>query len=132
LTLFILVDDFKIHFQVNYSRPLRISRNITHGKDVFKTTDQFLHRHVGSQGAKKQSMLDEVGFKNLDDLIDLTVPKSIRLQQTLRLDPPLSESEALASLKRIMSKNKVLKSFIGVGYYETLTPAVILRNVREN
>lgn len=74
-------------------------------------------------------MLDVVGYKTLDDLIDATVPQSIRLKKSLQLDEPLSESQALQKLKKMMSKNKVNKSLIGVGYYETLTPGVILRNV---
>jgi glycine dehydrogenase len=87
---------------------------------------------MGSQGKDRQSMLETVGFKTMEELIDSTVPKSIRLEKPLSLDQPLSETEALAKLKQIMSKNKVYKSFIGVGYYETTTPAVILRNVLEN
>ena len=77
-------------------------------------------------------MLDYLGFKSLDQLIDATVPQQIRLNKKLNMDPALSESEALSKLKGIMGKNKVLKSFIGMGYYETLTPGVILRNVLEN
>jgi glycine dehydrogenase len=84
---------------------------------------------MGSQGKEKKKMLETTGFATLDDLIDSTVPSGIRLQHKLKLDAPLSETEALSKLKRIMSKNKVLKSFIGMGYYETLTPNVILRNV---
>ena len=84
---------------------------------------------MGSQGADKQAMLKLIGFDTLDDLVNSTVPDTIKLTKKLKLDDPLSESEALAALKKIMSKNKVLKSFIGVGYYETLTPTVILRNV---
>lgn len=68
----------------------------------------------------------------MEDLISATVPGAIRLKKPLSLDPPLSEQQALAKLKGIMSKNKVLKSFIGMGYYETLTPGVILRNMLEN
>ena len=98
---------------------------------MFAATDPFLKRHMGSQGQDKDDMLKVVGFKSLDDLVTSTVPPSIRLEKNLRLDNPLSESEALSSLKQIMSKNKVLKSFIGVGYYETITPGVILRNVRD-
>lgn len=100
--------------------------------DVFKATDQFLARHMGSQGADRQKMLQTVGFSNMEDLISSTVPGSIRLEKPLNLDAPLSESEALNKLKGIMSKNKVYKNFIGMGYYETLTPGVILRNVLEN
>jgi glycine dehydrogenase len=85
---------------------------------------------MGSQGEDKLQMLHTCGFASLPDLIDSTVPKHIRLSRPLTMDAPMSESEALASLKTIMSKNKVLKSFIGMGYYETLVPGVILRNVR--
>jgi glycine dehydrogenase len=61
-------------------------------------------------------MLDKVGFSSLDTLIDSTVPRDIRLKKTLIMDPPMSESEALATLKTMMSKNQVKKSFIGVNY----------------
>lgn len=97
--------------------------------DIFAPLDQFQARHMGSQGADKQKMLEKIGFSSLDELLDSAVPKSIRLPKKLAMDKAMSESEALASLKSIMSKNKVLKSFIGMGYYETLTPHVILRNV---
>eukprot|EP01041_Mallomonas_annulata_P005028 gene5028-10070_t len=100
--------------------------------DIFLPNDQFLLRHVGSQGKDKEEMLRTIGFKNVDELVDATVPKSIRMSQPLNLDPPMSESEALSKLKAIMSKNQVKKSFIGMGYYETLVPGVIQRNVLEN
>ena len=77
-------------------------------------------------------MLKFIGFESIDDLVSATVPGSIRLPSRIQLDEPLSESEALKKLKNIMSKNIVNKSFIGLGYYETLTPGVILRNVLEN
>lgn len=77
-------------------------------------------------------MLKKVGFSSLDELIDSTVPQHIRLPKKLSLGEPMSESEALGSLKSIMSKNIVNKSFIGMGYYETIVPGVILRNVLEN
>jgi glycine dehydrogenase len=98
-------------------------------RDIFKPTDQFLSRHVGTQGADKQQMLEAIGFNSLDELVEATVPDSIRFNRPLQLDEPLSETEALNKLKNIMSKNKVNKSFIGMGYYETNTPGVILRNV---
>lgn len=85
---------------------------------------------MGSQGEDKQKMLDAIGFESLDKLLKSTVPSKITLGERLHLDEPLSESEALKKLKVIMSKNKVMKSFIGTGYYETITPGVILRNVR--
>jgi hypothetical protein len=87
---------------------------------------------MGSQGKDKEKMLAKLGFQSLEELVSSTVPAHIRLDKKLSLDAPLTESEALAKLKGIMSKNKVLKSFIGMGYYETTTPPVILRNVLEN
>lgn len=100
--------------------------------DIFAARDTFIGRHMGSQGKDKTKMLTKLGFNSLESLIDATVPDQIRLAKPLKLDAPLTESEALAKLKGIMSKNKVLKSFIGTGYYETITPPVILRNVLEN
>ena len=100
--------------------------------DVFAPSDDFLPRHMGSQGKDKQTMLDKLGFATVESLIDSTIPPSIRLPKPLELDKPMTETEALASLKQIMGKNKVYKSFIGAGYYETITPGVILRNVLEN
>lgn len=96
--------------------------------DVFTPTDSFLPRHMGSQGATRQALLDKVGFPTMEDLVSSTIPSAIRMPP-LEMDEPLSESQALAKLKGIMSKNKVLKSFIGTGFYETQTPGVILRNV---
>ncbi len=108
-----------------------VNRTVKHfsTRDIFKPTDQFLSRHVGTQGADKQQMLEAIGFNSLDELVEATVPDSIRFNRPLQLDEPLSETEALNKLKNIMSKNKVNKSFIGMGYYETNTPGVILRNV---
>jgi len=77
-------------------------------------------------------MLKSIGFENLEQLVQSTVPPKIRLPQNVALEGPLSEADALGKLKGIMSKNKVLKNFIGMGYYETVTPPVILRNMIEN
>jgi glycine dehydrogenase len=104
----------------------------TSAESIFSPTDQFMARHIGSQGKDKQAMLDTVGYATLDELMDVTIPNSIKLPRPLSMGPPMSESEALAHLKKVMSKNIVNKSFIGMGYYETLCPGVILRNVLEN
>ena len=77
-------------------------------------------------------MLALLGHKNLDELIDAAVPKKIRLPKNLKLPAARSEHDALAELKRIASENKVFRSFIGQGYYNTITPPVIQRNVLEN
>ncbi|GLE11717.1 hypothetical protein PINS_up024304 [Pythium insidiosum] len=81
--------------------------------DKFQRTDTFLRRHLGSDEADQKTMLAAVGFPSVDALVDATVPAEIRLTQPLNLPAPLSESEALAKLKRIAEKNATLKSFIG-------------------
>jgi glycine dehydrogenase len=94
--------------------------------------DQFVHRHIGPNAAETRDMLAQTGFKNLDDLIDAAVPRKIRLVKNLNLPPACSEFEALAVLKKIAGENKIFRSFIGQGYYDTITPPVIQRNVLEN
>jgi glycine dehydrogenase len=77
-------------------------------------------------------MLTELGFTSLDELTDAVVPQGIRWNQPLHVGPGMSEEQALESLKRIAAKNRLLRSFIGAGYYNTITPKVIQRNVLEN
>lgn len=100
--------------------------------DIFAPIDHFQHRHMGSQGKDRQTMLDKIGFSTMEALIDSTVPSQIRLPKKLDMEPALTETEALEKLKGMMSENRVHKSFIGMGYYETNLPGVILRNVLEN
>ncbi len=92
----------------------------------------FTQRHIGPNLDDIQQMLDTLGISNLDDLIDKTVPQAIRFQQELKLPPAQSEYTALAKLKQIADKNQVYRSFIGMGYYDCITPAVIQRNILEN
>src|SRR2546423_5600563 len=92
----------------------------------------FVRRHIGSNEEEVQAMLREVGFDNLDALIDATVPKDIRLTRHLDLPEAKSEGEALAELGAIAQQNKVARSFIGAGYYDCITPPVIQRNILEN
>ncbi|MEI7533057.1 MAG: aminomethyl-transferring glycine dehydrogenase [Verrucomicrobiae bacterium] len=94
--------------------------------------DQFIRRHIGPNAAETSAMLALLGRKNLDELIDAAVPKKIRAQKKLNLPAARSEFEALAELHRIASENKVFRSFIGQGYYDTITPPVIQRSVLEN
>lgn len=96
------------------------------------THSDFASRHIGPQGAERQEMLNALGYQTLDDLIADIVPSDIRLQAPLDLPEAKSEEEALEELHSILRKNKLLKSFIGQGYYGTITPPVILRNVLEN
>ncbi|WP_416305642.1 aminomethyl-transferring glycine dehydrogenase [Neptunicella sp. SCSIO 80796] len=92
----------------------------------------FVRRHIGPGASETSQMLETVGATSLDDLIQQTVPASIRLPQPLAIGASQTEADALASLKNIAAKNIVNRSFIGMGYYDTHTPNVILRNVLEN
>jgi glycine dehydrogenase len=94
--------------------------------------DEFIERHIGPNAAETKAMLACVGATDLENLIAQTVPPSIRFEHDLPLPPPSREHEALAVLRKISLKNRVQQSFIGLGYYGTLTPNVILRNVMEN
>ena len=99
--------------------------------DLFMT-DSFPNRHIGPNKSEIAQMLKFLGIADLEDLIDKTVPATIRLENDLKLPTALSESAALAKLKAIASKNQVYRSFIGMGYSNCLTPTVILRNILEN
>src|SRR6266699_2370172 len=94
--------------------------------------NSFARRHIGPSEAEVAEMLSEVGFENLDSLIDAAVPKNIRLDRQLKLPEAKSETDALAELRAISRKNKVARSFIGAGYYDCITPPVIQRNILEN
>jgi glycine dehydrogenase len=94
--------------------------------------DQFVRRHIGPNAAETREMLAQTGFKSLDELISAAVPENIRLQQPLQLPAAKTEHEALAALKEIASQNQVFRSFIGMGYYDCIAPAVIQHSVLEN
>jgi glycine dehydrogenase len=94
--------------------------------------DEFVARHIGPCPAEIAAMLATIGASSLDQLIDQTVPAAIRLPSPLPLPGAKSENEALGVLKAIAGRNRVNKSLIGMGYADTLTPKVILRNVLEN
>jgi glycine dehydrogenase len=95
-------------------------------------SETFESRHHGTPSADVQAMLQTIGVQTLDELIDKTVPEAIRLKKPLNLPAPKSEADFLADLKKVAAKNQVFKSFIGMGYYDTFTPNVILRNILEN
>ena len=92
----------------------------------------FIARHIGTRAEAQDAMLREIGFASRGALMDAVLPASIRLTGALPLPAPCNEAEALAKLRRLARRNRVLKSFIGQGYYGTETPGVILRNVLEN
>src|SRR2546423_2637906 len=104
----------------------------TNSLETLKHPDRFVRRHVGPDLQEQQEMLEALGHKSLDELIDATVPKGIRLNRPLRLPESKSEYNLLRELRGIAAKNKVFKGYIGMGYYGTITPAVIQRNILEN
>lgn len=99
-----------------------------------KNFDQrdFQARHIGPQADELKSMLDTLGVRSLDELIDQTVPASIRRKEPLQLPDAMSEQEYLKWIKTVAGKNRVLTSYLGQGYYGTVTPSVIRRNIFEN
>ncbi len=97
-----------------------------------KQQNEFSGRHIGPNQAEAAAMLKEIGVNSLEALISKTIPDAIRIKSDLDVPSAISEFEYLNELKKIAAKNKVFKSFIGQGYYDTITPSVILRNVFEN
>ena len=95
-------------------------------------TDSFAQRHIGLRDSDTAEMLKQLGFESLEALISATVPAAIRLQRPLRLDTGKTEFEGLAELKEIAQQNQIYRSFIGMGYHNTITPPVIQRNILEN
>jgi glycine dehydrogenase len=93
---------------------------------------EFVARHIGPSADDRQAMLAALGLDSLDQLIDQTIPAAIRFSKKLALPDAMSEVEALAALKQLAAENRLMQSYIGLGYAPALTPAVILRNVLEN
>ncbi|MFO8000387.1 MAG: aminomethyl-transferring glycine dehydrogenase [Marinilabilia sp.] len=93
---------------------------------------QFADRHIGPDAREVDLMLEKTGVSSLDELIHQAVPDNIRMEGELNLSPSLSEQEYLQHIRGIASRNKVFKTYIGMGYYNTFTPSVIIRNVLEN
>jgi glycine dehydrogenase len=93
---------------------------------------EFIRRHIGPSDEDQSKMLATIGYKSLDDLMVGTVPEKILLKDELKIDEPMSENDALKKLKSISKKNKIFRNFIGMGYYNSITPNVILRNILEN
>ncbi len=101
--------------------------------NLFKhQSKEFQRRHIGPNDAETTQMLNAIGINSLDELINKTIPPDIRLPQPLNLPEAISEQEFLKQIKHIGSNNKVFKTYIGQGYYNTITPSVILRNLFEN
>ncbi|MEV5890271.1 aminomethyl-transferring glycine dehydrogenase [Nonomuraea fuscirosea] len=92
----------------------------------------FSSRHIGPSESEQQRMLEAVGFESVADLVAVAVPESIRVKDRLKLPAAIGEAEAIAELRALAGRNRVLTSMIGLGYYDTVTPAVIRRNLLEN
>jgi glycine dehydrogenase len=95
-------------------------------------TENFVNRHMGPNENEVKEMLNTIGVSSLDKLMDETVPAKIRLKEKLNLDEPMTEYRLIQYLGHLAKKNKIQKSYIGLGYYGTITPAVIQRNILEN
>jgi glycine dehydrogenase len=106
--------------------------NTQSSKDKFTHPDIFMNRHIGPDESEINEMLNAVKASSLEELISEIIPSQIRSAKEPVLEEPLSEYKFLSNLKKIASKNKVFKSYIGMGYYPTILPAVIQRNVLEN
>ncbi len=94
--------------------------------------DDYQKRHIGSRGADVEKMLQTIGVDSIDELIDKTVPENIRLKEPMAVAPGKSEFAFLRELKQVAQKNKIYKTYIGMGFYDTTVPSVILRNILEN
>jgi hypothetical protein len=119
------------------SRPTVLSRAAHNAakppaRDAFAPLDTFARRHLGSEPKEVSAMLKQVGVKNMDEMVGKTIPPSIRSPKNLALDHGFPERALLDRLKAIGTKNKVFRSYIGMGYTDTVVPNVILRNVLEN
>ena len=95
-----------------------------------KLTNNFINRHNGPRQHELAEMLKTVGSPSLDALIEETVPMAIRLPKPLNLPEGMNEHEYLTHLRQLGSKNQLFKSYIGMGYYNTITPDVIQRKIR--
>src|SRR5262245_57598767 len=100
--------------------------------NFLQPTDSFIHRHIGPTDADIREMLATLGLTSLDALIDATVPDEIRMRQPLAFGTPRGEFDVLGELRTLHDRNQVFRSFIGMGYYDCITPPVIQRNILEN
>src|SRR5204862_7944448 len=99
---------------------------------LFSHPDSFAKRHIGPGPNEAHTMLQLLGFPNLEALIDEAIPKGIRLARPLQIPMGRTEQETLSALRELASQNLVFRSYIGMGYSDCITPAVIQRNILEN
>ena len=100
--------------------------------ETLEMRQDFLRRHLGPGDSQIQEMLAELGLESLDQLIERVVPSDIISAEPMQLDPPISERETISAVRRMRERNHVFISMIGLGYYGTVMPGVIRRNVLEN
>jgi glycine dehydrogenase len=117
---------------VNFPFPEESIMSPSLNRALLAGTDQFVRRHNGPSADDVAHMLQTLGLDSLDALINQAVPDVIRSQARLELESPQTESAVLQQMHQLASQNKVFRSFIGMGYYDTLVPAVIQRNILEN
>src|SRR5688572_10586012 len=94
--------------------------------------DTFVRRHIGPSATEVEEMLSTLGYSTLDEFIDATIPETIRAKRPLGIGQPRTEHDVLNEIRRIADKNKVFRSYLGLGYHDTLVPPVIQRNILEN
>jgi len=101
-------------------------------RDLLLPADRFVKRHIGPRSHDVSAMLAEMGLDSLDELVEQAIPAAIRMDGLLNLDPPRSEQAVLEELRELAGRNKIYRSYIGMGYYDTILPPVIQRNILEN
>ncbi len=101
-------------------------------RDLLMPADRFVKRHIGPRSHDVSAMLGEMGLDSLDELVEQAIPAAIRMDGLLNLDPPRSEQAVLEELRELAGRNKIYRSYIGMGYYDTILPPVIQRNILEN
>ncbi|MEM6605447.1 MAG: aminomethyl-transferring glycine dehydrogenase [Pseudomonadota bacterium] len=109
-----------------------VDKKLAHTTQELNAQDEFLRRHIGPSDAEQREMALAMGYESTESLIQATIPDSIQLGESLNLDGPCSEVTALTELEGIARANIVAKNYIGLGYYDCYTPAVLRRNVFEN
>ena len=108
------------------------TRSVPLSTAALAPTDTFPRRHIGPDEGEVREMLETLGYRSLEELIEATIPEGIRLRRELRLPAARGEHELLDLLHALASRNEVFRSFIGMGYYDCITPPVVQRNVLEN
>ena len=109
-----------------------MSKKTDRSKMQAKNYDSFARRHIGTSEETSLKMLNDLGFNSMDNFIQSIVPESIYSNKDLKIDGGLSEEAALRHIKKISNKNHLFKSYIGQGFYNSITPSPIQKNVFEN